>query len=372
MTPFLPRHVKDLVDEVIEAISWLVHGLLPRGVLALLVAYPKVGKSTLVYQLAVAVAQGKPFLGRQTSQGGVLIVVAEEMKEDAIRRLCHLGMNEQTDRIWLWTEGVKEAPKEREDIRQFVGENKIGLVIIDTFASYLMIADETDNSVVTLRMKPYVDLAHSTGTAILFVHHERKRSNAPGEDDTRAIRGGGAILGLADIALQLQRDGNGNKRRLKIVGRYQDIPHALSLSYQDDEYVCLGTPEEHARAVQEDKILAALGTTTPGCTVDEVAATVGMKPGAVRRILEDLHGVKKADRQGAGKKNDPYRYHRVSTLQAEVPATIPVPVVQPSPGLTDAELAALMKTPLPKAPENHGKPKSHHGKSVHGGSHAHA
>jgi RecA-family ATPase len=75
MTPFLPRHVKDLADEVPESPDWLVHGLMPRGALALLSAYPKVGKSTLVGDLIVAVAQGRSFLGRSTEQGSVLVEI---------------------------------------------------------------------------------------------------------------------------------------------------------------------------------------------------------------------------------------------------------------------------------------------------------
>ena len=73
MPPFLPRLVKDIAGEISETPDWLVHGLMPRGVIALLAAYPKVGKSTLVAQLAVSVAQGRAFLGRSTQQGGAPI-----------------------------------------------------------------------------------------------------------------------------------------------------------------------------------------------------------------------------------------------------------------------------------------------------------
>jgi RecA-family ATPase len=87
MTPFLPRWIKDLAAEVPEVPDWQVHALLPQGSLGLLSAYPKVGKSTLVSQLTVAVAKGRDFLGRHTRQGGVLYVAAEERREDVIRRL---------------------------------------------------------------------------------------------------------------------------------------------------------------------------------------------------------------------------------------------------------------------------------------------
>ncbi|HEU4370948.1 MAG TPA: AAA family ATPase [Methylomirabilota bacterium] len=97
-----------MAETVTEAIDWLVHGLLPLGTLALLAAYPKVGKSTLATQLAVAVVQGQPFLGRPTRQGGVLYVVAEERKDDVIRRLRDFGWTD-ADPIWLWEEQVADS-----------------------------------------------------------------------------------------------------------------------------------------------------------------------------------------------------------------------------------------------------------------------
>jgi len=325
MTPFLPRHVKDLAEEVPEAPAWLVHGLLPKGALALLAAYPKVGKSTLAAEGAVAVAQGRDFLGRRTEQGGVLLIVAEEMKDDVIRRLRHFGMTD-TDPVWLWTETVSDTPKDREDMERFIEEKGIVLVIIDTFASYLMISDETNNSLVTLKLKPYVDMAHQKGTTtVLFVHHERKNRDE-GDDDTRAIRGGGAILGLADVAFQLQKEsGGGTRRRLRIVGRYQEIPPSLKLDYRDGEYVSLGTPEEHTRVAQREKVLAVLPTEGPGSTVAETAKKAGMKEGAARMALEDAHAAKAATRTGTGKRGAPYRYLRVGTPMTDAE---PVPAME--------------------------------------------
>ena len=45
-----------------EPVTWLWDGLLPVEAFAMLSAAPKVGKSTLAYALAVAIAQGQPFL----------------------------------------------------------------------------------------------------------------------------------------------------------------------------------------------------------------------------------------------------------------------------------------------------------------------
>jgi KaiC/GvpD/RAD55 family RecA-like ATPase len=323
MTPFLPRHVRDLAGEVSETPDWLVHGLIPRGVIALLAAFPKVGKSTLVAQLAVAVAQGRTFLNRSTQAGGVLVIVAEEMKDDVMRRLRHFGMEEENDTIYLWTEGVEDTEKDRKALHQFILAHKIALVIIDTFASYLQLQDEIDNSAVTRRMKPYLDMAHATGTTtILFVHHERKTRDE-GTDSTRDIRGGGAILGSADLAFQLRKEsGGGGRRQLKIVGRYSEIPASLALDYVAGEYVSLGTPEEAGRAAQREKILAALPSSGPGLTLVEATLKTGLKEKATRTALEDAHSLGFAGRTGDGKKGDPFRYVRVSVSPISAPDSL--------------------------------------------------
>jgi KaiC/GvpD/RAD55 family RecA-like ATPase len=333
MTPFLPRHVKELASDVPEAPDWLVHGLLPRGTLALLAAYPKVGKSTLVGQLTVAVAQGRPFLGRPTQAGGVLVIVAEEMKDDVMRRLRHFGMEEHKDQIYLWTEGVEDTDADRKKLQNFIQDQHIALVIVDTFASYLLIPDEIDNSAVTRRLKPYVDMAHTTGATILFVHHERKNGEE-GDDSARAIRGGGAILGMADLAFQLQRlSGGGSRRRLRIVGRYQEIPRSLTLDYVDDEYVSRGTPEEAGRTAQRDTVLAILPNVGLGLTVKEVATMTQSKEKAVRTALEDAFSCRSARRSGAGRRGDPFRYSR-----ALEPTDTPVVIDQIQDQIQDREV----------------------------------
>src|SRR5688500_10072374 len=65
-TNFSPITAKDLLAQNPGAIKWIWEPYLPEGTLILLVAYMKVGKSTLVYSLAVAVARGLPFLKTPT------------------------------------------------------------------------------------------------------------------------------------------------------------------------------------------------------------------------------------------------------------------------------------------------------------------
>jgi hypothetical protein len=230
--------------------------------------------------------------------------------DDVMRRLDHFGRSD-ADPIWLWTETVSDTPQDQETLQKFIRDHNIALVIIDTLATYLMLRDETDNSNVTVRLRPYLDMAHTTGATIIFVHHERKNRDEGG-DDSRAIRGGGAILAVVDLAFQLQRaTGGGTPRHLRITGRYQEIPRSLKLDYGDEEYVLLGTSEDHTRDAQRARIVEGLPTESPGLTVKEAAAKAGFKENATRVALEEALGKKRVDRSGLGRRGDPWRYFRI-------------------------------------------------------------
>jgi hypothetical protein len=65
-----------------------IEGLLRQGEVMNLVAGPKVGKTWLVHSLAISIATGKPWLGRPTRKGSVMIIDAELHEETLADRLA--------------------------------------------------------------------------------------------------------------------------------------------------------------------------------------------------------------------------------------------------------------------------------------------
>jgi len=96
---FSLTHVGDLLAEPEEAVEWLVEDLLPMGGLAFLGAKPKVGKSTLSRNLALAVARGGEFLGRRCAQGTVIYLALEEKRSQVKRHFRLMGATGVT-RSW--------------------------------------------------------------------------------------------------------------------------------------------------------------------------------------------------------------------------------------------------------------------------------
>lgn len=80
---------RELSEMVLPPIRHVVEGLLPMG-MGVLVAKPKLGKSWMVLDLCLAVAQGEPFLGFPTRQHGTLYLALEDGKSRMQTRLRRL------------------------------------------------------------------------------------------------------------------------------------------------------------------------------------------------------------------------------------------------------------------------------------------
>jgi Bifunctional DNA primase/polymerase, N-terminal/AAA domain len=70
-TAFRPFSAAEILRREPEPVNWVWEPFLPNGVLSVLASPAKVGKSTFVYPLALAVAKGQSFLGFPTKRSGV-------------------------------------------------------------------------------------------------------------------------------------------------------------------------------------------------------------------------------------------------------------------------------------------------------------
>src|SRR5688500_16843572 len=101
----------DLLDLQLSPLRWIVPELLPEGT-TILAAPPKVGKSCLVYQLAVEIAIGGEVFGRRVDPGAVLYLALED------------GQRRGQDRLRAALEG-RTMPRGRLEVRwssRLIGE----------------------------------------------------------------------------------------------------------------------------------------------------------------------------------------------------------------------------------------------------------
>src|SRR5947209_4400227 len=66
---------------------------------SLLCGFPEAGKSTLAHQIAIAVATGNPFLGRETTQGRVIYWLNEDSASDVADDFFRAGLPKDNDNL---------------------------------------------------------------------------------------------------------------------------------------------------------------------------------------------------------------------------------------------------------------------------------
>lgn len=307
--------IGELLAEELPPLSWLWEPFVPKGSLVLLAGDPKVGKSTFVYALVVAVVQGRPFLGYPVKQTLVLILALEEHRREVRARLQRFGVRPD-DPLVVHTGRLRSPGETIPVLTEFVARQGIGLVVMDTLSRWWSIEDENDNVQVTRALDPLLRLAHETGVTVLLVHHARK----PGPGDrspAHAVRGASALVASVDQALVLSRDKT--RRRLDTIGRYAETPERVRYELVGTEFRRVdgaeAPPGEHRRGAEaEARVLAALGEHPS--TVRELSDRTGLGEKAIRSALERLGP--RVVREGRGVRGNPVTY-RLTGQDAKLP-----------------------------------------------------
>lgn len=289
------------VEEPDSGVEWIWDGMIPRGGLTLFIAKPKVGKTTCVYEFAVKVASALPFLGRSTRRCGVLILALEEHPREVKRRLRALGA-ENLENLHLVIGSLDADEGTFAQLKRTIEERSIGLLIIDTLNSFWAVEDENDAAQVTRAMKPMLNLARATNAAIVAIHHARKSEGEYGDE----IRGSGALFSLCDAAFFLKRHETDTQRKLSAISRWPETPSELILELRDHGYECLGDPSTAGRQARLEKLGAAL--TADPQTIRELSSMAGVPLRSAHTLIDDLVRLRRADRQGTGRKGDPFRF----------------------------------------------------------------
>lgn len=167
----------------------------------------KVGKSLLMLEIAVAIAQGKPVLGEPTRQQRVLYVDFENDPRGDIRtRLEDMGHgpDDLADLVYLSYPNLAALNSEigGEQLLANVSYYGIGLVVIDT-VSRAIIGEENSNDT-------WLGLYTHTGLRLKQAGVGMVRLDHSGKDSTRGQRGGSAKTGDVDAVWSLALGGAAN------------------------------------------------------------------------------------------------------------------------------------------------------------------
>jgi hypothetical protein len=300
LTKFRFSSLNQLLSEPPEETSFIWEKTLPAGGFSICSAKPKVGKSTLARNLAVAIEAGSPFLGRATVRGRVLYLCLEEKRSEIRNHFERMGTS--SDEILIHTGSTPENAIH--EIAVAIAEFEPILVIVDPLSRVIRAGDFNDYGQMTRALEPIVDLARKTGSHILGLHHDSKMGAAGGD----GVLGSTALFGSVDCHIQLRkRDG---ARTLNTTQRYgEDIPETvIEMEKETGLVIDSGSLSDHLRNKAKDAILAEI---KPGEEVGESEIKnriEGFNAGVKAMALRDLVDEGKVTRKGEGKKGNPYIY----------------------------------------------------------------
>lgn len=295
----------ELFSRIEEKIPFIWDKFIFKGRLHLVSAFMKYGKTELLSGLCKAILLGDYYLSFGTKQSKILYLT-EECTGDIRRRFEKLDYQPTGNLLVHGRDSgfLSLDPPTIENLKLYLIANGIEVLVIDTASKFLPIENENDASQVTAAVKPLLDLAGSTGAAVILVHHDRKSEG----DGGRQIRGSGALFALVDQALLLSKPQGGTKtqRVLKTLGRFSESPEELLLDYVDGRYVSLGNPEMAETADAAGQIWDALEDGPR--TIKEIVEGTEFHERKVRRILDKLQEEGLVKRTAAGQQGGGFRY----------------------------------------------------------------
>lgn len=104
------------------------------------------------------------------------------------------------------------------------------IVVIDSMRSMLNIENENDNSEVTAKLKPWVELSQRTGITLIILHHTRKTGGEHG----LGVAGGSGSIALVDHVIQMDRDTDNDERRfITATGRGGKDPDKAIIGWKE-------------------------------------------------------------------------------------------------------------------------------------------
>lgn len=200
----------DLQAKAFEPLRYVLPGLIPEGT-SLLVGRPKLGKSWLVLDLCIAIADGRGALGTlQPEAGDVLYLALEDGERRMQRRMATLlpHANAWPSRLTLATRWKRANEGGLADIRDWCRwVEKPAAVVIDTLEKFRGLPGRRAGH------QPYYDaivklqkIVAERGMAVIVVHHQRKTH---ADDPFDTISGAAGLAGAADTILMLKRTERG-------------------------------------------------------------------------------------------------------------------------------------------------------------------
>ena len=297
----------DLLAAEFPPATCVVDDLVPMG-LTILAGRPKIGKSWLLLQIAIACGTGGMVLGRKVERCKVLVLALEDSPRRLRDRLQKLGCPPDADITFL-TEFPSLQRQGAVRLLEEIETQGYKLVIIDTYARFAAIRKAEDEQTAGQLMGGLQQKALHAGIAILVSDHHRKAAAGGVQDVIDDVSGNSVKTGVLDAVLGLYRQRGQVNAELKVTGR--DIEdNELSVRF-DKQLACwqfVGNADDvRSNSLQATILDAMMGNFGGSATVSDIARFLGKGQPNIYAEMQELYAagrVVKGPKQG---REVPYR-----------------------------------------------------------------
>lgn len=203
--------VDTALKDPLPEIEYLIDGLLTHEGISIIAADPKTGKSTFMRNMLASLADGHQFLGRKCQQCKTALLQLEGGYNDTLRHFAKLQL-ENPANILVMTERV--MPQGQNEalsmLRQVLEEHHPRVMVIDTLAKFLSVADSNDNDIVNAVCAKVETMARDFAVHIIGIMHTKKRRSL----DTslaQAVLGATAWRAACEVTILLDKKMDGRR-----------------------------------------------------------------------------------------------------------------------------------------------------------------
>lgn len=255
--------------------DWLVDGLIPNGV-SILVGDPKMGKSFLAQQLAIAIATDDLFLGSRKSKSGKVIYLAWEDNARRIQKRTRVsGKPASPGVIYSFKPNIngKDLSWMESCVEKYPDTR---LLVIDTI-TYLRGGDSsnTDSYTKDVRfMAPITAMAEKLGFSVIAVTHMNQLTKV--SDAYHKIQGSTGQPGSADNIIFLTRNSRSSENAKLIISGREIDEFEVKLRFNKKTWVWTEDAIPPVELTVNDKILTFLKQQTKPLSPKDISQHIGV------------------------------------------------------------------------------------------------
>jgi RecA-family ATPase len=291
---------RQIVELELPPLKWLVDGLIPAGMIVL-ASPPKIGKTWLNLQLALAVSTGQRFADYAECQFGKVLFLDLEggQRREKFRLQKLLGHMPAPEGLKVYFDFLRMDEGGLDLLDKMIAEEGYVLVIIDIWNKFRPPTPRGANlydwdSQVGQQIQK---IARKHDISVVLTHHTKKGSV---DDHLESISGSNGLPGAADTNIVITRQRGTGQAVLYVTPR-DAKEHHLAVEFQEGRWSILGDAAEIQGSKRRSQIHALLTARKIPMSVKEIAEELDDGARQIRRILSKMVDDAAIERDGKGR-----------------------------------------------------------------------